>query len=109
VFAVRQNLCRAFFVGRTAKNCVICRAHGKELSLPCARQKTHGKDLVCRAFFSNARQSIFLPLRPPHKPSIILSKIHTLLCASISAHGKPMCLSCVFVLAHSKVFFNYFP
>jgi hypothetical protein len=59
--------------------CVFCRAHGKE--------KTHGKQDLCRVlekkrtakiamhFMSGARQSIFLPLRPPHKPSIILSKI----------------------------------
>jgi hypothetical protein len=78
IFAVR------FLSGARQKAylpCVFSRPHGKE--------KTHGKQALCRAsdkkrtankifavrFSSSARQSIFFPLHPPRKPRIILSKI----------------------------------
>jgi hypothetical protein len=56
VFAVRQNLCRAFYFGRTAKRLFAVRfyrPHGKE--------KMHGKQAICRALEKNARQRSCLP------------------------------------------------
>jgi hypothetical protein len=62
-----QILCRAFYL-----SCVSYRAHAKE--------KTHGKQALCRAleksmakilfvvcFLHHAHQSIFLPFHPPNK------------------------------------------
>jgi hypothetical protein len=75
--------CRAFYFGRTAKSLFAVRfyiAHNKEKHSPnklfvVHLKKMHGKDLVCRAFFYSARQSIFLPLRIPNNPNEILFKI----------------------------------
>jgi hypothetical protein len=58
VFAVRQNLCRAFYFGRTAKSLFAVRflysARQKKRTpnklFAVRLEKTHGKDLVCRAF-----------------------------------------------------------
>jgi hypothetical protein len=71
-FAVRQNLCRAFYIGRTAKSFFAVRffigrtAKKKRTTnklFAVRRNKTHGKDLVCRAFFSR-RTAKFFPLFP---------------------------------------------
>jgi hypothetical protein len=68
VFAVHQNLCRAFFVGRTAKSLFAVRFLSgarqrknarQTSSLPCARQKTHGKELICRACFFLVHDKVF--------------------------------------------------
>jgi hypothetical protein len=89
-FAVRENLCRAFSLGRTAKMRIFAvrLLHGarQKKSLPCVfsmahGKKTFGKKIVCRAFlpqrttkkyfsvrfFLGARQTFF-----PHQmlPSI---------------------------------------
>jgi hypothetical protein len=53
---VRENLCRAFSFGRTAKGslpCVFSIAHGK--------QKTLGKKLFAVRFYISARQTNSLP------------------------------------------------
>jgi hypothetical protein len=53
----KQDLCRAFFVGRTAKSLFSVRffiavyptKNARQISsLPCARQKTHGKGFDAR-------------------------------------------------------------
>jgi hypothetical protein len=46
IFAVRENLCRAFSFGRTAKRIFAVR-----LFHSARRKKTFGKKIVCRAFF----------------------------------------------------------
>jgi hypothetical protein len=58
VFAVRQHLCCAFFVGRTTKRLFAVRF------LSGARQrKTHGKDLVCRAPDKTSTTKILFAVR----------------------------------------------
>jgi hypothetical protein len=70
VFAVRQNLCHAFYFGRTAKSLFAVRFLYKRTAkkkrtpnklFAVRLGKTHGKDLVCRAFLLYARHSIFSP------------------------------------------------
>jgi hypothetical protein len=117
VFAVRQNLCCAFYFGRTAKSLFAVhflysarqRKNARQTScLSCAWRKRTAKILFAVRFYYSARQSIFLPLRIPSNPNAILFK-NTLPCALFSTHGKLMCLPCVFIIAHGKVFFTYFP
>jgi hypothetical protein len=84
MFAVLQNLCHSFYLGRTAKSLFsvhffIQRTTKKKRTqnktFVVHLKKTHGKDLVCRVFFYSARQSIFPPLRIPNNPNLILLKI----------------------------------
>jgi hypothetical protein len=60
-FAVRRNLCRALYFGRTTKSLfadkgLVCRALGK---------KRRTKILFAVRFIHRARQSIFLPYHTP--------------------------------------------
>jgi hypothetical protein len=54
VFAVRQNLCRAFYFGRMAKSLFAVRflysARQRKNLFAVRLGKTHGKQVVCRAF-----------------------------------------------------------
>jgi hypothetical protein len=83
VFAVRQNLCRAFYFGRTAKSLFAVRflysarqrKNARQTSyLPCAWRKRTAKILFAVRFYYSARH-IFLPLRIPSNPNVILLKI----------------------------------
>jgi hypothetical protein len=56
VFVVRQNLCRAFYFGRTAK-----KNHGPNKLFVVRLKKMHGKELVCRAFFIAHGKVFFSP------------------------------------------------
>jgi hypothetical protein len=71
VIAVRQNLCRAFFFGRTAKSLFAVRffsgarqrKNARQISsLQCARKKRTAKILFAVRFLHDARQSTFFPL-----------------------------------------------
>jgi hypothetical protein len=84
VFAVRQNLCHAFYFGRTAKSLFAVRflysarqrKNTRQTScLPCAWRNRTAKILFALRFYYSARQSIFLPLRIPSNPNVILLKI----------------------------------
>jgi hypothetical protein len=68
VFAVRQNLCRAFYFGRTAKSLFAVRflysARQRKKRTPkklfaVRLGKTHGKHVFAVRFYYSARQSIF--------------------------------------------------
>jgi hypothetical protein len=61
-------------------------------------QQTH---VFVVRFYYSARQNIFLPLHIPSKPNVILLKI---LCRAYYFRR-----TCVFIIAHNKIYFTYFP
>jgi hypothetical protein len=103
---VRENLCRAFSIGRTTKSFFAVRFRQDARQTENAREK-----IVCRVFFRDARQTFFPnfrhlvasegePLAPREGQIIFFS----LPCVKIKTHGKDTSLPCVFILAHDKVF-----
>jgi hypothetical protein len=86
-FAVRENLCRAFSIGRTTKSFFA-------VSLPCVFL-AHCKQFSLKRHVDTDGE----PLAPTGGGTVFFS-----LCrAKIKTHGK-VSLPCVFVLAHGKEF-----
>jgi hypothetical protein len=72
--------------------------------LPCASGKRTANKLFAVRFYYSARQSIFSPNAFPSKPNVILLKI---LCRVY--YFRRTANTCVFIIAHGKVFFTYYP
>jgi hypothetical protein len=59
-FAVRENLCRAFFLGRASSPwCTAKKNIRQKNCLQCVFTSTHDKEILCRAFFSWRTANIF--------------------------------------------------
>jgi hypothetical protein len=104
VFAVRQNLCRAFYFGRTAKSLFAVRfyiVHGKE--------KTHAKQVVCRAPRENAPQTSCLPCVFIIAHGKVFSPLTHSEQTKCNSFKKILCHAYYFRRTHDKVFFTYFP
>jgi hypothetical protein len=100
-FAARQIFCRALYFGRTAKRLVAVRffirrtAKKKRTAskLFAVRQKkTHGKDLIYRAFYFLAHDKDFLPTAVSSRQQTSRGEVPS---------------PCVFGMTHGKVFSIY--
>jgi hypothetical protein len=97
-FAVRENLCRAFSIGRTAKSFFVVRNAREKNSLPCVFWDAFSHS-ARQTFFPNVRHLVATegePLAPRGEGQIFF--------CSLPTHGKEVSLPCVFILAHGKVF-----
>jgi uncharacterized protein YsxB (DUF464 family) len=73
--------------------------------LSCAWNKTHGKDLVCRAFSPRHTAKYFFLFHTPKKWNIIFLK-KTLSCARNKKHGKDLVCVCFLHDARQSISFT---
>jgi hypothetical protein len=123
---VREHLCRAFSFGRTAKGIFAMRllhtarrkkTLGKKICLPCVLTSTHGKEIVCRAFFywrtaNNFPPTGRYPLWQPFPVRYLCRALgqgarqRHILCFAFSYGARQTYTFAVrFLVVHGKVFF----
>jgi hypothetical protein len=118
----KDHLCRAFFIGPTAKK----KTHGKILFLACVFSTAHDKIFfslfptlnkrsvivfkkLCCALCTKRTKSLLLKnfvvrFVPNARQTHVFAFVPTF-CALFLTHDKLMSLSCTFFYAHGKIFF----
>jgi hypothetical protein len=95
--------CRVLFIGRTAK-----KKHTASKLFAVRQKKTHGKDLICRAFYFLAHGKDFSPTAVSSRQQTSRCEV-SLPCVFGKTHGKEVSLPCAFGMTHGKVFFHVCP
>jgi hypothetical protein len=115
MFAVRYYVCRAFYIGTHGLPCVTASAHGKHLPTlttlfvvrfpkTLCRAYSKGrtaKENLCRAFFRDARQSVFANATTS-RLSLLLTEVNLCRAYSQNARQRRIVLSAFYVGARQK-------